>query len=143
MSDNRYCPLCSNNPLEERIWNEIICQPICCSCSGVLGDSFDRLLIDTPGSRNDPALEKLTDISGLPLEECAAIWVLQEIDELVHEFREYWEYSECASMAWSLSTVTELQWRLNDINTLFEKLSSQLLKDTPQVKYRCSGNLLN
>lgn len=76
------------------------------------------------------------DTSGLSLEECAAIWMLQKINQLVIEFRDCWEYNEYASTSWTFFAI-KLSCRLHEIELLSNRQCRRQLKETPQAKHHC------
>jgi hypothetical protein len=132
---NKYCPLCSNDPIEPRIWCTIIEQPICSSCDSILRQEFSQTIDFRRETGWNPVISQLIDVSELPLAECVAIWLLNEIDRLSVEFSGCYERNDYATESWSRPMIRELIWRLDEIDALSALLCQPHLKDTPQAKH--------
>jgi hypothetical protein len=133
--NNRYCPLCSNDPAEPRIRCQVLDQPICSNCSDILRNTFSQPIVVGPENVSNEILGRLEDLVGLSLAECAAIWLLKEIDRLSEEFRDWYEFNEYARQSWSRPMINELIWRLDEIDALSGLLGHPFVKDTPQAKH--------
>ena len=132
---NRYCPLCSNDPVEPRIWCSVIEQPICSNCNDVLSNEFSQAADMGRDIERNSILDRLVDTAGMPMVECAAIWLLKDIDRLSEEFRDCYHFNEYATETWSRPMIRELIWRLNEIDVLSGLLAKMPVKETPQAKH--------
>lgn len=130
-----YCPLCGNNPTAPRIWCAVIEQPICSSCSDVLKNEFSQPIDLKPDTELGYVLSRLIDVAELPIAECAAIWLLKEIEGLTEEFRFCYDVHDYATGSWSRPMIGELLWHLNEIDALSGLLCHPGINETPQAKY--------
>jgi|GEM_PF-3046218 len=130
-----YCPLCGNNPTAFRVWCAIIEQPVCQSCSDLLDIEIEAFLAnDFEGEKYDILLHS-TDISGLPIAECVAVWLLKEIDRHVEDFRACYEFGDFTTESWTRPMIGELLCRMNEIDALSRQLCHPTIKETPQAKH--------
>lgn len=132
---NKYCPLCSNDPAEPRIWCSVIEHPICSNCDDVLSNEFSQATDLNRDIESNSILDRLVDTAGIPLTECAAIWLLKEIDRLSEDFRCIYHFNEYDTETWSRPMILELIWRLNEIDALSGLLAKMPVKETQQAKH--------
>ncbi len=130
MSDNRYCPLCGNDPVDARIWCPLLEQPVCSDCDDILRNEFLQPLGPKPVIERNAVISRVVDASGLSLAECAAVLCLSEMESKVTEFRACFEILEYAHDPWSRSMVRELVWLLAEIDKYSQLLFADDVKDT-------------
>ncbi|MBT0652343.1 hypothetical protein [Geomobilimonas luticola] len=128
--EDNICQFCGNSSVEPFARCYVSEQPICSDCaSGIREFCRHYNAVATPPD----AMLRLVEITGYPLDECCAIWLYQELDALVSDFRDYYEYMDCAAKSWGRSTIAGLQYRLNDIVGISKKLLHPSLSRTPQA----------
>ncbi len=128
--EDNICQFCGNSSVEPFARCNVSEQPICSDCASIIREFC---LYYSEVATPPDAMLRLIEITGYPLDECCAIWLYQELDVLVSDFREYYEYMDCASKSWGRSTIASLQCILNDIVGISKKLLHPSLGRTPQA----------
>lgn len=112
MSTDYFCPLCGNKPFASFVRCRILEQPVCTDCDAVIRQFF--LDVDQVKAVPPQVVERLSDYSGLPVQECAEIWYKEQLDSSLLKLRDGIEYFEQSGDLWDTGILKQIIAMVNE-----------------------------
>uniref|UniRef100_C6DZE0 Uncharacterized protein n=1 Tax=Geobacter sp. (strain M21) TaxID=443144 RepID=C6DZE0_GEOSM len=112
MSKDYYCPLCGNKPFNSFVRCRILEQPVCTECDAAIRQF--SLNIKQVQSVPPQVVERLSDYSGLCVQECAEIWHKEQLVASLLKLRDGIDYFEQSGDLWDTAIVKQVMAMVNE-----------------------------
>ncbi|UPU37818.1 hypothetical protein M1B72_08955 [Geomonas paludis] len=112
MSEDYYCPLCGNKPFGSFVRCRILEQPVCTECDAAIRHFF--LDADQLQSPPPQVVERLSDYSGLCVQECAEIWHKEQLVASLLKLRDGIDYFEQTGDLWDTAILKQVLAMVNE-----------------------------